>query len=129
MSGNYIPELDPINFMNLLIIIIPFILALILTIYLLSSLINRNKDKGKDYDTWDIRQTEIMNNTQGHKLNEATNQVLNYYDKQGIRLPADIIEDLAYYNFRDQQQIYSFIEGQRKNWKYEVTKSTNKDLL
>lgn len=56
---------------------------------------------------------------------EAVNNVLNKYDYMNIRVPKDIIEDVTYYGFTDEKQIFEYIESQRQHWKLENNKKMN----
>lgn len=53
-------------------------------------------------------------------------KVLDMYDQSGIRVPADIIEDLNYMNLETEEEIFKYIENQRYYWKLENTKKPYK---
>ena len=48
--------------------------------------------------------------------------VLDVYDKSGIRIPSDIIEDLSYMRLDNEKAIMDYIENQRTFWRLENTK-------
>lgn len=54
--------------------------------------------------------------------NETINKVLQDYERVGIKIPLDIIEELNYHNFDSEDQIKNFIQVQRNNWKLENNK-------
>lgn len=71
---------------------------------------------------------EQLENTRVDKktmLPHAVNSVLNRYDRSNIRIPSDIIEDITYLNFRDEKDIFDYIENQRHHWKLENSKKMN----
>lgn len=57
-------------------------------------------------------------------LTQNAIDVLNIYEQSHIRIPADIIEDLAEKNGHSlsKEDIFNFIENQRQYWKLENTK-------
>ena len=54
--------------------------------------------------------------------NETINKVLQEYERSGIKIPLDIVEELNYNNFDSEDQIKNFIQVQRNNWKLENNK-------
>ena len=54
---------------------------------------------------------------------QVTN-ALNLYQNSFIKLPADILEELSFFNdsFTSTTDVVTFIENQRNNWKIENTK-------
>jgi hypothetical protein len=55
-------------------------------------------------------------------LTKVQIEVLDIYQESNIRIPVDIIEDLAYSRIYDYQEIIAYIENQRNYWKLENTK-------
>lgn len=72
------------------------------------------------------QQHQVLNDTQDNQLSEVMNQVLDTYDRQGIRVPLDIIEDLQHTEFNSVQSCINAIEQQRYNWKLENGKKVIK---
>lgn len=66
-------------------------------------------------------ENQIQNKTVDRSvgLTKAENRVLDTYDQTGIKIPADIIEDLSYNNFDNEKDMYAFVENQRHFWKME----------
>lgn len=52
--------------------------------------------------------------------------VLNEYETSNIRIPADILEELAHNGFTDEEDVRRFIENQRHHWKLENSKKVYK---
>ena len=61
-------------------------------------------------------------------LNKPSLNVLNMYDKTGIKIPIDIIEELGYLNLSNEQDVLAYIENQRQFWKLECTKKPFKQF-
>lgn len=61
--------------------------------------------------------------TKGHSFTRVQRDVLDLYDRAGVRLSADILEEL-YYNrhLTTVTEVKQFIETQRVNWKLENSK-------
>ena len=50
------------------------------------------------------------------------NQVLDLYDEVNIKIPLDIIEDLAHASLTTTSEVSDYIENQRLHWKLENSK-------
>lgn len=74
---------------------------------------------------------EDLPENEGRKLNlnNDTIDIIELYNKMGIKLPLDIIEELEYNNFSNELDIIAYIENQRIHWKYECMKKFKKDLF
>lgn len=59
-------------------------------------------------------------------LTEIFNEALDEYDRAGIRIPVDIIEDLQHEEFKSVDEAIQSIENQRTNWKLENQKKLNR---
>lgn len=55
-------------------------------------------------------------------LTNATIKVLDIYQDSGIRIPADILEELSYMRFIEEKDIFDYIENQRHFWTLENRK-------
>lgn len=62
------------------------------------------------------------------QLQEVTLEVLDIYEQSGIKIQADILEDLSHEVFYSKKDVYNFIENQRRNWKQENTKQPYKNF-
>ncbi|ALH46489.1 GP16.7-like replication protein [Bacillus phage VMY22] len=62
-------------------------------------------------------------------LPQLTVDVLDIYDNNGIRIQADILEELSVNQFSNHTEVFAFIESQRKNWKMESSKSLPKGVV
>lgn len=74
---------------------------------------------------------EDIPENEGRKLNlnNPSIDVIELYNKMGIKLPLDILEELEYNNFSNELDIIAYIENQRIHWKYECMKKFKKDLF
>lgn len=68
--------------------------------------------------------TAIESRAIDRKTNLTNNMVnvLDIYEDSHIRIPVDIIEDLAYMNIHADKDIMDYIENQRNYWKLENQK-------
>ena len=113
-----------------------FLIAVILFLFMMKS-----KNKKSDINTEQLdkeiqaKQTQLAQLTQHiqeRELDRSTNltetqiEVLDIYERSHIRLPQDIIEDVAYSRIYEYQEIIAFIENQRNYWKLENTKKPYK---
>lgn len=55
-------------------------------------------------------------------LTNATIKILDIYKDSGIRIPADILEELYYMRFTEEKDIFDYIENQRHFWTLENRK-------
>lgn len=55
-------------------------------------------------------------------LSELVEAILDQYNRIGIQLPADILEELAANLWNNETEIIAFIEQQRNRWKLENQK-------
>lgn len=74
--------------------------------------------------------TQIENKTidKNVSLTKIEINVLDVYDKSGIRIPSDIIEDLSYMRLDNEKAIMDYIENQRTFWRLENTKKPFKGV-
>lgn len=84
----------------------------------LDIIIDEKRNQIKDMDK--VISTQKID--RNFNLSESVIKILNFYDHQSIRLPVDIMEELAYKSFRNESEIFEYIEIQRKNWKNECMK-------
>lgn len=60
------------------------------------------------------------------ELNEIHTQALDVFDRSNIRIPKDIIEDMAQHRFTSVEMCIDYIENQRAHWKLENGKKVFK---
>ncbi|QWT50677.1 hypothetical protein DLn1_00034 [Bacillus phage DLn1] len=85
-----------------------------------------------------VKQQELENlvhATEQAKRRTVTNltveqeEAIDLYDKMGIRLPIDIIEELSYSNNVTYHSAVAFIEMQRKVWKAQFQVTMTKGMI
>lgn len=69
---------------------------------------------------------ELSSNKLINRFTITQNKVLDLYEQSNIRLPLDILEDLATQNLKTEKEIFDFIENQRNHWKLENQKKPYK---
>lgn len=69
---------------------------------------------------------ELSSNKSINCFTITQNKVLDLYEQSNIRLPLDILEDLATQNLKTENEIFDFIENQRNHWKLENQKKPYK---
>lgn len=69
---------------------------------------------------------ELPSNNAINRFTNTQNKVLDVYENSNIRLPYDILEDLAAQNLKTEKEIFDFIENQRNYWKLENQKKPYK---
>lgn len=69
---------------------------------------------------------ELSSNKPINCFTITQNKVLDLYEQSNIRLPLDILEDLATQNLKTEKEIFDFIENQRNHWKLENQKKPYK---
>lgn len=69
---------------------------------------------------------ELPSNKPINRFTITQNKVLDLYEQSNIRLPLDILEDLATQNLKTEKEIFDFIENQRNHWKLENQKKPYK---
>lgn len=69
---------------------------------------------------------ELSSNKPINHFTQSQNRVLDLYEQSNIRLPLDILEDLATQNLKTEKEIFDFIENQRNQWKLENQKKPYK---
>lgn len=121
--------------MNLVFYLVGALLVFFALLYLIST---RRLDP---YDTPntdalynEIEQLEIYRNSiiediEAKKANTFPTIVLNVldtYERSNIRIPADILEELARNGFTTETEVTDFIENQRHHWKLENSKKVYK---
>lgn len=58
---------------------------------------------------------------------EHYREALDVYERSGIKLPLDIIEELTFVDFlKTKEDVMDYIENQRSNWKLENSKKVGK---
>lgn len=97
-------------------------LSIIIIISIIILLINR-------YNMYYKKEDLPENEGRKLNLNNDTIDIIELYNKMGIKLPLDIIEELEYNNFSNELDIIAYIENQRIHWKYECMKKFKKDLF
>jgi len=55
-------------------------------------------------------------------------EALELYEKLGIRIPVDIVEELSYSNYVTYNNAVNFIETQRKIWKSQLSVAVTKGM-
>lgn len=124
--------------MTLLLSVAGCLVALLLGIYLITVLrdtrlkkvehIERQRDSLiKEIDELETkRQALEIDNTV--MLPKNTINALDMYEQSNIRVPADILEELARRTFLNEQEVMGFIENQRHYWKLENSKKVYKRM-
>lgn len=117
---------------NMIYILPAILLCFLLGVYLITTLktmIKENNDdliEQREHLEQEIeRMTKIIETKSIDKsvsLSKAVTRTLDIYDQSHIRIPVDIIEDLSYIDFENEQEIFAFIEIQRNYWKLENSK-------
>lgn len=64
-----------------------------------------------------------------NNLTVEQEQAIDLYEKNGIKLPIDIIEELSYSNNVTYHSAVAFIEMQRKVWKAQFTVNMTKGMI
>jgi len=82
------------------------------------------------------RELETLRNNIGTFTNRSISDlplmvenVIEAYERQGIVLPLDIIDDLTYQVFNDEDQTQKYIEAQRSNWKVKNSQKFIKGIM
>lgn len=119
--------------------------VLLLSIFILSILFiltNRPKRRTKQLETEEAYLSELYDEIaiqEGHlqalydklhtnqpntraNLSELVEGILDQYERIGIQLPSDILEELAANLWNNEPEIIAFIEQQRNRWKLENQK-------
>lgn len=75
----------------------------------------------------DYLQDKIYAREYGGTQVEHYKEALDEYDKAGIRMPLDIIEELTFVDYlKTKEDVIKFIETLRSNWKLENSKKVGK---
>lgn len=61
-------------------------------------------------------------------LPKKAEEVLQEYENNYIKIPFDIVDDLATKNFQTKKDMFQFIETERKNWVLENRKQLRKKV-
>ena len=80
----------------------------------------------REQEEYEQQQHMTLNTQRENQLSEVLNITLEQYDRQGIRIPIDIIEDLQYEQFSGIDECMKAVEQQRYNWKLENGKKVVK---
>ena len=81
-----------------------------------------------------VKVNQINTELQQNAVNPSTNlpekldKALDEYDQLGIRIPADIIEDLSTQQFNSVDHAIKRIELHRNNWKVENSKKFRREV-
>lgn len=100
------------------------IFATMLLVYIIAILFIYVKRKLNDTNDY-----SVYNDRPLLRLNDDIQNIISLYEKMGIMLPYDIIEELDYHNFHSEVDIIAFIENKRNHWKLECSKKMKKDLF
>src|SRR5690606_20806218 len=67
-------------------------------------------------------QNQLTNRNTLTGLTRIEENVLDIYEQNNIKIPIDILEDLRHMNLDDEDEIFMYIESQRRHWKLENSK-------
>ena len=108
-------------------ILIAPVLIMLLVYLMISRTIKRSYlRRERERVEYEQQQHMELNTQRDNQLSEVLNITLEQYDRQGIRIPLDIIEDLQYEQFESIEGCMKAVEQQRHNWKLENSKKVVK---
>lgn len=121
----------------IVLLIIPLLFFIVVVVTLLAPKRNRLSQQIRESEerltelSYLIQQkenelNELPNNKSINRFTITQNKVLDLYEQSNIRLPLDILEDLATQNLKTEKEIFDFIENQRIHWKLENQKKPYK---
>ena len=115
------------------ILIIPIVIMLLVYLAISRTIKRayfRRQREQQEYERqqreYEQQQHTMLNAQRENKLSEVLNITLEQYDRQGIRIPLDIIEDLQHEQFSGIDDCMRSVEQQRNNWKLENSKKVMK---
>ena len=108
------------------ILIIPTIVMLLVYLVISRTIKRSYLRRQREQEEYEQQEHISLNTQRDNKLSEVLNITLEQYDRQGIRIPIDIIEDLQYEQFESIDDCMKSVEQQRHNWKLENSKKVVK---
>ena len=108
------------------ILIIPSLVMLLVYLAISSTIKRSYFRRQREQEEYEQQQHMTLNAQRDNQLSEVLNVTLEQYDRQGIRIPIDIIEDLQYEQFESIDDCMKSVEQQRHNWKLENSKKVVK---
>ena len=108
------------------ILIIPTIVMLLVYLAISSTIKRSYFRRQREQEEYEQQEHIALNTQRDNKLSEVLNVTLEQYDRQGIRIPIDIIEDLQHEQFSGIDDCMKSVEQQRHNWKLENSKKVVK---
>ena len=108
------------------ILIIPTLVMLLVYLAISSTIKRSYFRRQREQEEYEQQQHMTLNAQRDNQLSEVLNVTLEQYDRQGIRIPIDIIEDLQYEQFESIDDCMKSVEQQRHNWKLENSKKVVK---
>ena len=108
------------------ILIIPVIIMLLVYLAISRTIKRSYLRRQREQQEYEQQQHMILNTQRDNKLSEVLNVTLEQYDRQGIKIPIDIIEDLQHEQFSGIDDCMKSVEQQRHNWKLENSKKVVK---
>ena len=108
------------------ILIIPTLVMLLVYLIISRTIKRSYLRRQREQEEYEQQEHITLNTQRDNKLSEVLNVVLEQYDRQGIRIPIDIIEDLQHEQFSGIDDCMKSVEQQRHNWKLENSKKVVK---
>ena len=108
------------------ILIIPSLVMLLVYLVISHTIKRSYFRRQREQAEYEQQQYTMLNEQRENRLSEVLNTVLEQYDRQGIRIPIDIIEDLQHEQFSGIDDCMKSVEQQRHNWKLENSKKVVK---
>ena len=108
------------------ILIIPTLVMLLVYLAISSTIKRSYFRRQREQAEYEEQQHMTLNAQRDNKLSEVLNITLEQYDRQGIKIPIDIIEDLQHEQFSGIDDCMKSVEQQRHNWKLENSKKVVK---
>ena len=108
------------------ILIIPTLVMLLVYLAISSTIKRSYFRRQREQEEYEQQQHMTLNAQRDNQLSEVLNVTLEQYDRQGIRIPIDIIEDLQHEQFSGIDDCMKSVEQQRHNWKLENSKKVVK---
>ena len=108
------------------ILIIPTLIMLLVYLVISRTIKRSYLRRQREQQEYEHQEHIALNTQRDNKLSEVLNITLEQYDRQGIRIPIDIIEDLQHEQFAGIDDCMKSVEQQRYNWKLENSKKVVK---
>ena len=108
------------------ILIIPTIVMLLVYLVISRTIKRSYLRRQREQEEYEQQEHISLNAQRENRLSEVLNITLEQYDRQGIRIPIDIIEDLQHEQFSGIDDCMKSVEQQRHNWKLENSKKVVK---